>query len=49
MSDIVWKLVVFISCSKNSIGVYHLMERKKKATILCIENRFVYEGHVTEQ
>ena len=30
--------LVFISCSKNSIGVYHKMERKKKATILCIEN-----------
>ena len=40
MSDIFGtELVVFISCAKNSIGVFDFMDRKKKATILCIENR----------
>ena len=32
-------LICFEACSKNSIGVSYNTERKKKETILCIENR----------
>ena len=32
-------LICFEVCSKNSIGVSYYTERKKKETILCIENR----------
>ena len=32
-------LICFEACSKNSIGVSYYTDRKKKETILCIENR----------
>ena len=32
-------LICFEACSKNSIGVSYHTERKKKETILCIQNR----------